>query len=589
MNIHHLSILNELLNETCATQRELAEKSGYSLGLVNSGTQSLIQEAYLTPDYRPTEAAYVLAEATSPRRAIILAAGAGMRMAPINREVSKGMLEVKGVPLVERMIGQLREVGIEDITVITGYLNQQYEYLIDSFGVRIVLNTQYAEKNNLHSLALAADRLANCYIIPCDLYCEENPFRRYELFSWYMLNDTPDLSQCIKINRRREIRPLDNHSYYREMLGICYLTEADASVLRSRLLSMDRERRYDNCFWEEALWNSSFARQPALVCARLVKEGTVHEINTYEQLRELDSDSSHLKSDAMDRIQEVLQVDADAIEDITVMKKGMTNRSFMFSCKGKRYIMRIPGEGTELLINREGEAAVYQVLADLDISDKVLFLDPKTGYKLSEFIENARICDVNNRDEVKKTILLTRQMHEMKLQVPHSFDLYGHLEHYESLWDGQPCIYRDYPQVKEKVLSLRPFVEANSNPWVLTHFDAVAENYMISLENGRERWRLIDWEYAGMQDPLADMACVCCYMFGDKELADWILDCYFDGDCPPVQRALAYCYISICGLMWSNWCEYKRMLGVEFKEYSFQQYRIAKEFYTYAVKEINAL
>ena len=79
MNIHHLSILNELLNETCATQRELAEKSGYSLGLVNSGTQSLIQEAYLTPDYRPTEAAYVLAEATSPRRAIILAAGAGMR------------------------------------------------------------------------------------------------------------------------------------------------------------------------------------------------------------------------------------------------------------------------------------------------------------------------------------------------------------------------------------------------------------------------------------------------------------------------------------------------------------------------------
>ena len=589
MNILHLSILNELLNGSSTTQRELAEKSGCSLGLVNSGIRDLQESGLAEADYRPTEAARALAEKTRPRQAVILAAGAGMRMVPINREVSKGMLEVRGVPLVERMIGQLKEAGVDNITVVTGYLNQQYEYLIDAFGVRIVLNTQYAEKNNLHSLALAADRLANCYIIPCDLYCEETPFRRYELFSWYMLNDTPDLSQCVKINRRREIRPLDNHSHYREMLGICYLTEADAAVVRGRLLSMDRERRFDSCFWEEALWNGSFAREPALVRARLVKEGTVHEINTYEQLRELDSDSAHLRSDAMEQICRVLQADESEIRDITVMKKGMTNRSFLFTCRGKRYIMRIPGEGTELLINREGEAAVYQALSGLDISDRVLFLDPKTGYKLSEYIENARICDVNSRDEIRKTILLTRKLHGMKLEVPHCFDIFGHLEHYEALWDGQPCIYRDYRQVKEKVLSLQPFIREHSNPWVLCHFDAVPENYLLSRENGEERWHLIDWEYAGMQDPLTDMACLCCYLFGDRETANWILDCYFDGACPPLQRALAYCYISACGLMWSNWCEYKRMLGVEFKEYSFQQYRIAKEFYSHAVKEINAL
>lgn len=38
----------------------------------------------------------------------------------------------------------------------------------------------------------------------------------------------------------------------------------------------------------------------------------------------------------------------------------------------------------------------------------------------------------------------------------------------------------------------------------------------------------------------------------------------------------------MCGLLWSNWCEYKQMLGVEFGEYSLRQYRYAKEYFRYA-------
>ena len=61
-------------------------------------------------------------------------------------------------------------------------------------------------------------------------------------------------------------------------------------------------------------------------------------------------------------IDKVLHVKTQDIEDVKVLKKGMTNRSFIFQCKGKRYIMRIPGEGTEQLINRRQEANVYQAL-----------------------------------------------------------------------------------------------------------------------------------------------------------------------------------------------------------------------------------
>lgn len=80
------------------------------------------------------------------------------------------------------------------------------------------------------------------------------------------------------------------------------------------------------------------------VQAKLVPEGAVVEINTYEQLRELDENSDQLKSDAMAEIERVLSVSGEEITGIEVLKKGMTNRSFLFRCRGGRYIMRIPGK-----------------------------------------------------------------------------------------------------------------------------------------------------------------------------------------------------------------------------------------------------
>ena len=44
----------------------------------------------------------------------------------------------------------------------------------------------------------------------------------------------------------------------------------------------------------------------------------------------------------------------------------------------------------------------------------------------------------------------------------------------------------------------------------------------------------------------------------------------------------------MCGLLWSNWCEYKRNLGVEFGEYSLAQYRYGKDFYRYAHELMDA-
>ena len=88
-------------------------------------------------------------------------------MVPINTEEPKGLLEVHGEPLIERIIKQLHEVGITNIEIVVGFMKEHYEYLIDEYNVDLIVNPYYATRNNIYSLYLAKDRLANGYIIPC--------------------------------------------------------------------------------------------------------------------------------------------------------------------------------------------------------------------------------------------------------------------------------------------------------------------------------------------------------------------------------------------------------------------------------------
>lgn len=134
MNKQESDILNTLLLEPFINQRILAEVSGHSLGVVNRSLKELIKDDYLDESIRPTVKAITEFKQKTPQRAVILAAGFGMRMVPINTEMPKGLLEVNGEALIERIIKQLHEVGIKEIYVVVGFMKEKYEYLIDEYN-----------------------------------------------------------------------------------------------------------------------------------------------------------------------------------------------------------------------------------------------------------------------------------------------------------------------------------------------------------------------------------------------------------------------------------------------------------------------
>ena len=222
--------------------------------------------------------------------------------------------------------------------------------------------------------------------------------------------------------------------------------------------------------------------------------------------------------------------------------------------------MRIPGEGTDQLINRREEAAVYHIIKDKEVCDDIVYINPDNGYKITRYMENARNCDQKNVDDLNKCMKKLREFHGMKLKVNHTFDLFQQIEFYETLWKGVPSVYRDYQTTKENVYHLKEYINWLKPEYVLTHIDAVPDNFLFSEENGEEQLRLIDWEYAAMQDPHVDIAMFCIYAMYDRQEIDQLIDIYFEGHCNQKNRVKIYCYIAICGLLWSNWCEYKSSL-----------------------------
>lgn len=565
MNIKEIEILRNINKDF--SQRELANRFNISLGKVNQIINKLKKEKFIDDNNNITLKTKNYFKKHHPRNAVILAAGYGMRMVPINTEEPKGLLEVKGETLIERLIKQLHEVGVQDIKVVVGFMKEHYEFLIDKYNVKLVVNSHYKDWNNIYSLFLVKDDISDTYILPCDVWFEKNPFSTIEDESWYLFGEEQVPGSNWQVKNNEKVR--FNSSKGNKMIGLAYLNEMQGKNI-SKLLEKSIEEKQYTSFWEDVLEN----KKNFLLKGKLISDNSHAEINSYEQLLDLDSGSTHLKNDAIEIIEDILKVNKKDIHNIHTLKKGMTNRSFIFTVNNKRYIMRIPGEGTDKLIDRKEEYNVYQRVKKEPYTETILYLNPDSGYKISEFLENTRNSDANNIQDVKKSMSVLRKFHNQNYQVDHTFDLWKQIDFYESLRKTASA-YRDYEEIKDWVLKLKPFIEDNVTKWSLCHIDANYDNFLIDQNNNVF---LIDWEYAGMQDPDLDIAMYAIYAGYTKEKIDQLINIYYENKVSENIRYKIYAYVAVGGLLWSNWCEYKQSLGLDFGEYSLAQYRYAKEY-----------
>ena len=107
------------------------------------------------------------------QRAILLAASRGEKLGPLTERRPKCMIDVRGEPLLQRLVRTLNRSGLRDVTVVRGYRKEA----IDLAGIEAVDNDRYDQTGEAASLACAHNRLHG----PCLISYGDILFRRHVL------------------------------------------------------------------------------------------------------------------------------------------------------------------------------------------------------------------------------------------------------------------------------------------------------------------------------------------------------------------------------------------------------------------------
>ena len=581
---HQFNLLVFLKNQNSkVTQREIANKLDLSLGKVNYLVTEAERLGWISSDYSLTDKGIAELEPYRVQNAIIMAAGMSTRFAPLSYESPKGLLNVKGERLIERQIGQLREAGIDKITVIVGYMKEMMFYLADKFGVDIVVNEDYYRYNNCSSLMLVREQLGNTYICSSDNYFTENPFEEYVYRGYYatvFANGETD-EYCVEKETNgfiSEVTVGGKNTWC--MLGHVYF-DREFSEKFVRIL----ENEFQHAAFKEQLWEEYYYRHLDVLKleARHYSEDVIKEFDSLADLRAFDEHYlMNTNSKILLNICKILSVSPAEITNIKPIKDGLTNTSFRFECKGEPYVYRHPGKGTEEYINRLSEAASMKIAAELGIDKTFVAMDEKEGWKISKFIENARLLDYENDEDVEKAIEFISRLHRSGKTTPYELRFEKDLEEFkEKLQKRNRFEFEDKEMLEELVGQVIQYLHKDPVEFVLCHGDCYSPNFLVDKEGNMS---LIDWEYSGMGDAASDSGCFLCCTDYSLDEAKGFINKYFEKN--PGVGSLQH-FLGMVGLVsyyWFLWALFQESNGKRVGEYLYKWYRHTKMYCTEAIK-----
>lgn len=342
MTQDQFAALNLLRTQKFVNQRDFAEKLGVSLGKANGLLKAFTEKGWISKSDAVTRAGLKALAPYKVDNAIIMAAGLSSRFAPLSYEKPKGLLSVKGEVLIERQIRQLREVGITDITVVAGYMKEQFQYLAKKFkGLTVIANDDYYRYNNTSTLIRVLDRLGNTYICSSDNYFTENVFESYVFTAYYAatLFPGPSSEWGIKVNKKDVIVGIDHYPVDMWcMMGHVYFDRAFSDTFKSIL-----EVEYEKPNVKKELWEAVYERniKRLAMSIRRYPDGIIYEFDSLDDLRQFDASFfQDTGSSIIKGICKKLKCAEMDVTGIKVVNSDTADLAFSFDCKGKHYLYK---------------------------------------------------------------------------------------------------------------------------------------------------------------------------------------------------------------------------------------------------------
>lgn len=498
--------------------------------------------------------------------AVILAAGGADINAKSVYNMPKGLFVKNGETLIERQIRQLKEAGINNITVVVGYKQELYFFLVDKWGVNLEINTDL-NNNNVYSLYMVKKHLGSTYVLNCDNYFEENPFSAYEFNSFHATVYKEDASNELVVAKNQSGRILSVYSCAKS--GECIYGHAyiDPELSRRLVQFMNAEMddfRISALFWEE------FISRHADDLEMYVREYPADFLFEFDSIQEIQNIDGLFLSNVSGWINEkictVLNCKEDEICDINVLQKGLSNILFTFVVRGERYIFRYPGDSTQFFIYRKNECVANKLAAKAHADDTYIYIDEQ-GAKISKFRENC--IDLHGKfyydvELMKRVARKIRSFHDV------GYDMLGWEEYnYDPVWQTERLfkeaskmkgdLFKIFEKEWIQIRKLQKYADMDGVKHTMCHNDINIDNVLLTDTT----LDIIDYEFAGYNDPGYDFGRVIAgfeYEADEPKILD-ILEAYFGRPATEMEHSHWMAYTTIHNWYYVGWALYKESIN----------------------------
>ena len=514
--------------------------------------------------------------------AVILAAGGSDISAKSVYSVPKGLFMKNGETLIERQIRQLREAGIENITVVIAYKQELYFFLQDKWGVNLEINPNL-KKNNIYSLYIAKDHLSSTYICNCDNYFEVNPFSEYEYNAYHATVYKDDAHDELLVRKNASGRILEVYSGAKS--GECIYGHAYIDREFSRRLVNYMNEEISNFRISALFWEEFFSRH-ADDLDMYVREYDADFLYEFDSIQEIQNIDGLFLGNVSGRINQkicdVLQCREDEITDIVILEKGLTNILFTFVVRGERYIFRYPGDSSHFFIYRKNECVAQKLAAKAHADDTYVYIDD-TGVKISKFRENCHDLHGIYYEDVELMKAVARKIrafHDVGYDLSdwQEYD-YDPIYQCERLFKEASKMKGDLFQIFDKewamMRRLQKYADMDGIKHTMCHNDINIDNILYTDTT----LDIIDWEFAGYNDPGYDFGRVIAgldYEVDEPKIME-ILNAYFGRPATEKEHLHWMAYSAIHNWYYVGWALYKESINESSRDWMLFFFKQAKK------------
>lgn len=263
-------------------------KSKHSLSTVNRTLKVLVDKGYVE-DGQITKSGLNILDMYTVKRAIYIAAGFGSRLVPITLNTPKPLVRVNGVRLIDTSLDAVINLGITDITIVRGYLSEQFDQLKYKYPmIKFIENPIYNKSNNISSVLAVRNMLENAYVLESDLLVN-NPkvLKKYHYCSDYIssyVDRTDDWCFDVK-DKIIQNEKIGGENCY-QLKGISYWNKIDGKKLAEHLNIAFNKPGGKELYWEQVPFVKYKNDYKVEICE--CKENDIIEIDTFKELKSID-------------------------------------------------------------------------------------------------------------------------------------------------------------------------------------------------------------------------------------------------------------------------------------------------------------